>query len=83
MKTKLTLTVHKTVINAARKRSRSSGKSISGLFEEVFKEKDTVNIQTEQQRAATRLLKLLNITDNITTQDDQTLLKMHIRKKYA
>lgn len=43
MKTKLTLTVHKSVINTARKRARKSGKSISGLFEEIFEEKKFVD----------------------------------------
>lgn len=36
MKTKLTLTVDKKVIERARKRSRSEGKSISQMFEDAF-----------------------------------------------
>jgi len=83
MKTKLTLTVQKSVIEAARKRSRRSGKSISGLFEEVFERNEHNHIQSEPQRAAVRLLKLLKTAAIKDTQADKELLKKHIEKKYA
>lgn len=83
MKTKLTLTVNKNIIQAARKRSRSTGKSISGLFEEAFKEIDGTGIETEPQRAAKRLLKLLDKSERIPVQNDKAVLKKYIKKKYA
>lgn len=83
MKTKLTLTVQKSVINAVRKRARKTGKSISGLFEEAFEEKEQNGIQSESQRASLRLLRLLEKAPGIPVLDDKALLRKHIANKYA
>jgi hypothetical protein len=83
MKTKLTLTVQKNVIDAVRKRARKSGKSISGLFEEVFEEKKQKGIQSESQRAAARLLRSLEQRSGTPTLEDKALLRKHIENKYA
>ncbi len=83
MKTKLTLTVQKKIVEAARKRSRKTGKSISGLFEEVFEEKESRAIQSEPQRAAERLLIKLESASKVVALDDKSLLEKHIKEKYA
>lgn len=83
MKTKLTLTVQKKIVQAARKRSRKTGKSISGLFEEVFEEKESHGIQSEPQRAAKRLLLQLEKATEAAVLDDKSLLRKHIKEKYA
>ena len=83
MKTKLTLTVRKSIITLAKKHSRSSGKSISRLFEEMFEEPELHNIKSEQQRAADRLLKLLESSTGVRSLNDKALLKKHINRKYA
>lgn len=83
MKTKLTLTVQKKIVEAARKRSRKTGKSISGLFEEAFEEKESQGIQSEPQRAAKRLLMQLESASELAVLDDKALLKKHIKEKYA
>jgi hypothetical protein len=83
MKTKLTLTVRKSVITIAKKHSRKSGKSISRLFEEMFEEPELNIIKSEQQRAASRLLKLLESAPRVKTLDDKALLRKHIDQKYA
>lgn len=79
MKTKLTLTVRKSVIITAKKYARHSGKSISRLFEEPALN----TIKSEQQRAAGRLLKLLESSSGTKPLRDKVLLKKHIESKYA
>ncbi len=83
MKTKLTLTVRKSVIARAKKHSRKSGKSISRLFEEMFEEPEIQSIQSEQQRAAGRLLIALEKSPGVKTLDDKSLLSKYIEKRYA
>jgi len=58
-KTKLTLTVRKSIIVTAKKYARKSGKSISTLFEEMFQGTDLNQLKSESQRAAERLLRTL------------------------
>ncbi|HEX7014213.1 MAG TPA: DUF6364 family protein [Cyclobacteriaceae bacterium] len=83
MKTKLTLTVRKDVVEAARRLSRTTGKSISAMFEEVFSASKPTGLKTEQQRAAARLLKTLRKADEVETLDDETLIRKHVTGKFA
>jgi hypothetical protein len=83
MKTKLTLTVRKSIILNAKRYSKKTGKSISQLFEEFFEEQDASLLPTETQRAAGRLLKALHKARSVKTQDDKKLLKAHVAKKYS
>lgn len=83
MKTKLTLTVRKSVISTAKRHSRRTGKSISQMFEDLFENTELGNIKSEPQRAAERLLKTLESSKSIKTLDDKTLLKEHVARKFA
>ncbi len=55
MKTKLTLTIKKSVIQRAKLLAKERNVSVSRLFEEVFGEK-TQQLPTSNQRAAAKLL---------------------------
>lgn len=83
MKTKLTLTVCKSVIAAAKRYSRRTAKSISKIFEELFEKEEAGSIKSEPQRAAERLLKTLNGSKGVKTLDDKRLLKNHVARKFA
>ncbi|MBD3628454.1 DUF6364 family protein [Cyclobacterium sp.] len=83
MKTKLTLTVNKSIIDAAKRRAKSRGISLSRMFEEIFEEEGSYEIKTEQQRAAERLLQLLENSGSIPTKDDKALIKSHVKRKFA
>lgn len=84
MKTKLTLTVRKSVISAAKRYSRRTGKSISQMFEEFFENAALGGgIKSAPQRAAERLLKSLDASKPVKTLDDKQLLKEHVARKFA
>ena len=83
MKTKLTLTVRKSIIKNARKFSKRSGKSISQLFEELFELEQGSNIPSEPQRAAKRLLDTLESSQSVKTLNDKEELKTHVARKFA
>jgi hypothetical protein len=83
MKTKLTLTVKKSVIESAKKRAKNKGISLSQMFEEIFEEGGTNEIKTEAQRAAERLLQKLEKSKSIKTKDDKELIKAHVERKFA
>ena len=57
--------------------------SLSQLFEEVFSYQEISPIKTEPQKAAERLLATLSKAKSISTQDDKTLLKSHVARKFA
>ncbi|MFC4875082.1 DUF6364 family protein [Negadavirga shengliensis] len=59
MKTKLTLTVKKSVIDTAKRRAKEKGISLSRMFEEIFEEEGSNEIKTAPQKAAERLLQML------------------------
>lgn len=79
VKIKLTLTVRKSVIATAKR----TGKSMSQMFEELFEKEEAGSINSEPQRAAERLLKTLNGSKSVKTQDDRRLLKNHLARKFA
>lgn len=83
MKTKLTLTVKKSVIETAKRRAKSKGISLSKMFEEIFEEGETNGIKTEPQRAAERLLQKLATSKSIQTKDDKELIRTHVKRKFA
>lgn len=83
MKTKLTLTVRKSVIDMAKRHSRRTGKSISRMFEELFEGTEVRSIKSEKQRAAIRLLKSLESAKPVEVLDDNLLLKQHVERKFA
>ena len=84
MKTKLTLTVRKSIITNAKRYSRRTGKSISQLFEELFEKTEEGNIKSASQRAAERLLEHLASTKPTKTlRTDKQRIKEHVARKYA
>ena len=83
MKTKLTLTVRKSVIDKAKRYSRRTGKSISQMFEDLFEKTEVRSIKSEQQRSAERLLKTLQQSKTVETLDDKSLLRSHVTRKFA
>ena len=83
MKTKLTLTVKKSIIEAAKHRAKRRGVSLSQLFEEIFEQDASYEIKTEAQLAADRLLKLLKDSSPVTQKNDKELLKAHVKRKFT
>jgi hypothetical protein len=83
MKTKLTLTVEKSIIDEAKRRAKTKGISLSRMFEEIFEEGGSNEIKTEHQRAAERLLQQLERFSSPPTKDDKELIKSHVKRKFA
>ena len=84
MKTKLTLTVRKSVISAAKRYAKRTGKSISQMFEEFFENAEAGGyMKSENQKAAERLLKNLETSKSVHQMDDKQLLKKHVARKFA
>lgn len=84
MKTKLTLTVRKSVISSAKRYAKRTGKSISQMFEEFFENAEaTGSIKSETQKAAERLLKSLESSRPLPTLDDKQLIKDHVARKFT
>lgn len=83
MKTKLTLTVRKKVIDSAKRIARKRQVSLSQLFEEVF-ENQTVNpIKSEPQLAAERLIFQLENSKELKEDNDKKELIDHVKRKFA
>lgn len=83
MKTKLTLTVDRRIIESAKRIAKKKGMSLSRMFEEIFEEEETNEIKTEPQRAAERLLQKLGKAKRIKTKDDKELIKSYVKRKFA
>jgi dsRNA-specific ribonuclease len=83
IKTKLTLTVKKSVIDTAKGRAKDKGISLSRMFEEIFEEGKSNVIKTAPQRAAERLLQRLEKSKSIRTKDGKELIKSHVERKFA
>jgi hypothetical protein len=83
MKQKLTLTVESDVVRRAKKMARKRGISVSQMFEEAFQTYDVSPIETETQKAARRLLSLLEGAETVQPLDDKELLKRHLERKYG
>ena len=83
MKKKLTLTVEEEIIRYAKKLAKRQGKSVSQMFEEVFKDSKTNTIQTEQQKAASELIKKLGRSKSVQDKNDYKLIKEHVKRKFT
>ena len=83
MKKKLTLTVEEEIIRYAKKLAKRQGKSVSQMFEEVFKDSKTNTIQTEQQKAASELIKKLGMSKSVQDKNDNELIKEHVKRKFT
>ena len=84
MKTKLTLTVRKSVISAAKRYAKRTGKSISKMFEQFFENAEAGGyMKSENQKTAERLLKSLDASEPVRQMNDKQLLKKHVARKFA
>lgn len=83
MKKKLTLTVEEEIVRYAKKLAKRQGKSVSQMFEEVFKDSKTNTIQTEQQKAASELIKQLATSKSVQDKNDNELIKEHVKRKFT
>ena len=85
MKTKLTLTIKKEVIEKAKRMASGQGISLSKMIENIF-EKDEPLVQTsESELAAKTLLKRLEEmeTTQVPKESDKIALTRHLKEKYG
>lgn len=85
MKTKLTLTVEKEIVEKAKQIAASRGISLSRMFEEVFAKENPDLEKTSEQLAAARFLERLKSETPIKAleKSDKELIREHLDKKYV
>jgi hypothetical protein len=83
MKTKLTLTVSKQIIESAKRTAKNKGISLSKMFEEIFQDGGSDQIKTESQKAAERLLQRLEKSKSVQQKDEKELIKAHVERKFT
>ncbi len=57
--------------------------SVSQMFEEVIGKDEGGDIETEQQRAAKRLLKTLDKAQPVEIKDDKKMIKEHVQRMFT
>ena len=84
MKTKLTLTVEKEIVEKAKLKAASRGISLSRMFEEIFDRENQKLEKTPEQLAAARFLKRIKKETPIKSleKSDKELIREHRNKKY-
>ncbi len=85
MKTKLTLTIKKEIVEKAKRKASSKGISLSKMIEEIFEKEDPELEKTPEQLAAARFLERLKNETPIKALDksDKELVREHRDKKYV
>ncbi len=85
MKTKLTLTVKKEIVEKAKRKASSQGISLSKMFEEIFEKENPSLEKTPAQLAAGRFLERLKKETPIKEleKSDKELMGEHRNDKYA
>jgi hypothetical protein len=85
MKTKLTLTIKKEIVEKAKRKASSQGISLSKMIEDIFEKEDPELEKTPEQLAAARFLERLKNETPIKTFDksDKELMREHRNKKYV
>ena len=83
MKKKLTLTVQEDIIKYAKRKAKNKGISVSKMFEDVIGNDESSKIETEQQRAAKRLLKTMDNAEPVKTKDDKKQIREHVKRKFT
>lgn len=85
MKTKLTLTIKKEIVEKAKRKASSQGISLSKMIEDIFEKEDPELEKTPEQLAAARFLERLKSETPIKTLDmsDKELMREHRNKKYV
>ncbi len=84
MKTKLTLTVDKKIVEKAKKEAANRGISLSRMFEEIFEKENPSLEKTPAQLAAGRFLEVLKNQKPIKAleKSDKELIGEHRSNKY-
>lgn len=85
MKTKLTLTVRKDIIEIAKRKAKVRGVSVSKLFEDVFSAPTKDSKKSSEQIAGENLLKFLEKQPVIeaSNRPDKDLIKDRLKEKYG
>lgn len=85
MKTKLTLTVDREIVENAKLKAASRGISLSKMFEEVFVKENPELEKSPEQLAAARFLERLKNETPIKAleKSDKELIREHREKKYV
>lgn len=85
MKTKLTLTIKKEVVEKAKRRASSQGISLSKMIENIFEKGDLELEKTPEQLAAARFLERLKKESPIkaSNKSDKELFRERRDKKYV
>jgi hypothetical protein len=85
MKTKLTLTIKKEIVEKAKRRAAGQGISLSKLIEGIFEKEDPELEKTPEQLAAARFLERLKNETPIKALDksDKELVRAYQDKKYV
>lgn len=66
-----------------RRRAKRKGVTVSKMFEEVMGSYHDEGVETDQQRAAKRLLLALEKSESIRSKEDQKLLNEYVQRKFA
>lgn len=85
MKTKLTLTIKKEVVEKAKRRAAGQGISLSKMIENIFEKEDPELEKTPEQLAAARFIERLKNETPIKAleKSDKELTREHRDKKYV
>lgn len=85
MKTKLTLTIKKEIVERAKRKASSQGISLSKMIEDIFEKEDLSVQSSESQLAAKRLLKRLEEMEpsQATQESDKIALTKYLKEKYG
>lgn len=85
MKTKLTLTIKKEIVEKAKRKASSQGISLSKMIEDIFEKEDPELDKTPEQLAVARFLERLKNETPIKALDksDKELIREHRDKKYV
>lgn len=85
MKTKLTLTIRKEIVEKAKMKASSQGISLSQMFEEIFEKENPSLEKTPAQLAAGRFLDRLKKEAPVKASEksDKELMREHRSNSYA
>ncbi|MDO8968934.1 DUF6364 family protein [Algoriphagus sp.] len=85
MKTKLTLTIKKEVVEKAKRKASSQGISLSKMIEDIFEKEDPSVQYSESQLAAKKLLERLEEMESTKAplESDKVALTKYLKEKYG
>lgn len=85
MKTKLTLTIKKEVVEKAKRKASGQGISLSKMIENIFEKEEPLVQTSESELAAKRLLKRLEEMEptQAPKESDKVALTQYLKEKYG